>query len=342
MVTSDGTLNNVTGAVEYLLQTGTTSDLSLTNAIERAQFSDLVWGTHLRLSNWRLIHLLTGNEKGTKEQVNTLTNSAKEVFRTLDSTLGSNTHFVGSRLTVTDVALYGVVKLYFNLVFNDAMTSKVIPNLHKWFTSVGSHDVVARHYGVSYICKQPLKFVDLSPVVPAAKVEKAQPVEEKKEEKQKHPCDLLPPSKVELEVFKRAFMNKNKEEELRKVFTEIEEGAYSFWHLVYDKLDDECKQYLPTKNMTNMFLQKADTARKYCLAGHGIYGEEGNYDIRGVWMVRGEEIKHVLADHDSFEYYKLRKLNPSTDADLIVSYLTSTEEGQTVDGQKVVYFAYYN
>lgn len=58
----------------------------------------------------------------------------------------------------------------------------------------------------------------------------------------------------------------------------------------YDKLPSEGKILFRTKNSMGFFLQKLDSFRKYSFAAHGIYGTEGDYDIRGVWMWRGSEI----------------------------------------------------
>lgn len=63
------------------------------------------------------------------------------------------------------------------------------------------------------------------------------------------------------------------------------------------------------------FLRNLDTLRKYAFAMFGVYGTEGNYDIKGVWLLRGTEIPQDLKDHQSFEYYKFQKLDHNNEAD---------------------------
>jgi len=76
--------------------------------------------------------------------------------------------------------------------------------------------------------------------------------------------------------------------------------------------------------------------RKYAFAVVGVYGEEPNLEIRGVWVWRGvgipEEIKEEL------ELYKLTPLDIGSEADRnkIEDYWTHLNEDEdVVDGLKL-------
>jgi len=47
-------------------------------------------------------------------------------------------------------------------------------------------------------------------------------------------------------------------------------------------------------------------------ARHGVFGEEPNLEVMGVWLCRGpKEIPDgLLKEHPQFEYYKTRQLDP--------------------------------
>jgi elongation factor 1-gamma len=111
----------------------------------------------------------------------------------------------------------------------------------------------------------------------------------------------------------------------------------------YQKLASEGKILFKTCNSSSFFLQKADSFRKYSFAVHGVYGVEGNYEVRGVWMWRGTEVPEEMKTHDSFPYMDVRKLdsNNEADRDLVNAYWLNLEVGQEVDGLTVAETIYF-
>ena len=59
-----------------------------------------------------------------------------------------------------------------------------------------------------------------------------------------------------------------------------------------------------TRNLANGFLQRLEHFRKYCFGVWGVYGEEPNLEIKGLFMWRGVDIPNEMKEHDSFEYHK--------------------------------------
>ena len=134
------------------------------------------------------------------------------------------------------------------------------------------------------------------------KEEKEEGGEEVKKPKKVNPLDLLPPSKLVLEDFKRAFLNnKDKEDAMAKFWEIYDPEGYSLWHLEYQNLPTECKVLFRTSNSKGMFLQKCDAVRRYAFAVHGVYGVEDDYKIKGLWMFRGKEVPQEMKDNDLYE-----------------------------------------
>jgi len=66
-----------------------------------------------------------------------------------------------------------------------------------------------------------------------------------------------------------------------------------------------------TNNLKNGFLQRLDHFRKYSFGVHGVYGEEPNLEIRGLWVWRGTEAPLEIKELDSYEYHTWDKLDMS-------------------------------
>ena len=205
-------------------------------------------------------------------------------------------------------------------------------------------------YGRTVLCKLTLK-----PYVAPEKKEEKKKEEKKKEEKKEvaeepkkkkvNPLDELPASTFELEQFKRDFLNnKDKKDAMEKFWKAYDPKGYSIWWMEYQKLPSEGKVLFRTSNSKSFFLQKLDSFRKYCFAVHGVYGSEGDYEVRGVWMWRGTEIPAEIKEHDNFEYMTIKKLDPSKpeDKQLVEDYWTKLNETDEVEGRKCADVEYFN
>ena len=164
---------------------------------------------------------------------------------------------------------------------------------------------------------------------PKQKQKKAEKKPAKKEEPPKPKKPVFPDTKFDLHTFKTFFVNeKDKEKKMKHLWENYDEKAYSFWHLSYDKLEGECEKLYMTSNLMNGFIMRAEIMRKYVFGVHGIFGDEGNYNIRGVWMGRGTDKLPLIEEHVQNDVYKYRKLDINNEADrqLITDYWTKMEE----------------
>ena len=307
----------------------------------------------------KIVYPIFGWKPFCKESYDEANMKLKEFMKAIDQQVKGKRYAFGEQITLADIALFRHLKYFFQLVFPKGFREKVFPNVCDWFLRVLNTPETDKVYGKVLLCSQPLK-----PFIPEKKEEekkeqpkkeqhkKEQPKKEapkeeapKEEKKKKNPLDLLPPSKLELEVFKRAFLNnKNKEDAMNKFWEVYDPQGYSLWHLEYQNLPTECKILFRTSNSKSMFLQKCDPLRRYSFAAHGVYGVEDDYKIRGVWMFRGLEIPQEMKDNDLYEYITFTKLDPNKEEvkKLVHDYWIKLEENDEAEGRKCTDVSYFN
>ena len=352
---SDGVLSE-SHAIESYLAMKHKPELLGENDFEKAQVRQ--WTDfaifEIGFCSKQIIYPIFGWKQYNKELANRANEQIKEYMRTLDAQVKDKEFVMGSKLTLADVALFRELKYFFQLVFPKGLRDKVFPNATKWFQKMAETEEVKKVYGKILLCNQPLKpFIS----EPKEKEEKKGKKEEKKEEKEEkkeeapkekkkvNPLDELPPSKLELETFKRAFLNnKDKEDAMNKFWEIYDPEGYSLWWVEYQNLPTECKVLFRTSNSKGMFLQKCDSLRRYAFAVHGVYGVEDDYKIRGCWMFRGKEIPQEMKDNDLFEYLTFRKIdiNKPEDKQLVHDYWTKLNETDEVEGRKCADVEYFN
>ena len=305
----------------------------------------------------KLVYPIFGWKPYCKESADEANMRIKEFMKALDQQVKGKRYAFGEELTLADIALFNKLKFFFQLVFPKGFREKVCPNVNDWFLRVLNTPETDKVYGTVLLCNQPLK-----PFISEKKEEKKEdkkketkkkeekpkeekPKEEEKPKKKQNPLDLLPPSKLELETFKRAFLNnKDKEDAMKKFWEVYDPEGYSLWHLEYQNLPTECKVLFRTSNSKGMFLQKCDALRRYAFATHGVYGVEDDYKIRGVWMFRGLEIPQEMKDNDLYEYITFTRLDPNKEEDkkLVHDYWTKLNETDEVEGRKCADVEYFN
>ena len=280
-----------------------------------------------------LIYPIFGWKQHCKEEADKDNNKIKDLLKTLDQQVKDKKYVLGDTLTLADVVLFNKLKFFFQLLFPKGLREKVFPNVNKWFTNLAETTEVKKVYGKINLCNVPLK-----PFICEKKEEKKNEKKEKKEEKKEE-------KKLELEVFKRSFLNNKDKEDAMKKFWEIyDPEGYSLWHLEYQNLPTECKVLFRTSNSKGMFLQKCDSLRRYAFAVHGVYGVEDDYKIKGLWMFRGKEIPQEMKDNDLYEYITFRKLDHTKEEDkqLVHDYWTKLNETDEVEGRKCADVEYFN
>ena len=98
------------------------------------------------------------------------------------------------------------------------------------------------------------------------------------------------------------------------------------------------------KNSKNFFLERIDeNFKNYAFGVHGVYGNNNEYKVKGLWMWRGEDIPEEIKDNEYFEYLKIKKLSNENNEDkkLVEEYWTKCNKGYKVDGKKVEVISYF-
>jgi elongation factor 1-gamma len=283
----------------------------------------------------------------------------RALLQHINGALASTGFLCGSQLTLADVSVFSTLVLPFRMVFDDAFLAE-FEAFRTWFAGIAERAEVAGVWGKIHRCrvshpvpeprqkreKAPAK----KPAQPKKKEEgKAKPEPKKKEEEKKaaapaaapakkpqNPLELLPPSPFVMDTWKKLYSNNPVDYSMEEFWKIFDKEGWSLWKLRYDKLEDECTVVYMTNNQVKGFLQRMEAFRKWSFGYMGIYGDEPNLDIKGVFLWRGQEIAQELKDHPQFEYFSPQKLDPDSAETraLVNEYWSKTNEGDMVEGAK--------
>jgi elongation factor 1-gamma len=118
-------------------------------------------------------------------------------------------------------------------------------------------------------------------------------------------------------------------EEMWKTF---DPQGFSFWKIYYIKYEGEGVKIHLTNNLKRGFLERLGDFRKYTFGPFGVYGDEPNLEIRGLWIWRGVDIPLEVKEHPSYEYYTFTKVDHASEEGkkLIEEYWCGIKEDESV------------
>jgi elongation factor 1-gamma len=264
----------------------------------------------------------------------------------LETWLETRTFLVGERLTIADITMVA----YLDGVLNYAGAAIA--------TEIFKLKNVMRHYHTVFAVPQfgeGLRMVghDGFPAEKPKEEKKAEapkPKEEKKKEekpaaandddgeplmeegpKKKNPLDALPPSTMVLDAWKREYSNNDTRTKAAPWFFEnFDSTGYSAYWCKY-KYNSDLKMQFMTANLVRGWFQRMEGNRKYAFGCVLIVGEEGNHEIRGFWIFRGQpplpECILDVEDTELFEWTHIPDVKAEKEA--ITDYLCW--EGPTID-----------
>lgn len=138
--------------------------------------------------------------------------------------------------------------------------------------------------------------------------------EEQKEAKKKNPLDSLPPSKFNLDEWKRMYSNNDTVTVANPWFWEnFDPEGYSIWLADY-KYNNELEKLFMTCNLVGGFFQRVEKLRKYGFGSVVIFGDEPNLDIGSCWLFRGQDIPAEMQECDDAPHYTWRKADVKDEA----------------------------
>ena len=332
--TADGNLHESSAIAKYFCFLAGDKFLG-NNSVERSQVDQ--WIAFGNASCFQSMYVVCQGIFGWGEGVtqgdwNEAAKQVKANFKTINTHLEGKKWLVGEEMTIADIYLAMMFSYVLQTVL-DGGFRKAMKNASAWAELVFDHPSVVKIVGKQVLCAKALK-----PVCKEEKKEekkKAAPAPVKKEAKPEKKLDnveSLPPTNFNLYDFKTFYVNhKDKAgEAVDEWYKMLDWEGWAFWHLHYDKYEGEGEKLHVTNNLLGGFLSRAEHTNKYCFGRMGVFGEEPNLEIKGVWLMRGTELPDGLAkEHPQFEYYNTRKMDPRNNKDddkLVREYFAALEE----------------
>ncbi|RDX88730.1 hypothetical protein CR513_29627, partial [Mucuna pruriens] len=259
------------------------------------------------------------------------TAALKRAFGALNTHLASNTYLVGHSVTLADIITTCILYLGFTQLLVKSFTSE-FPHVERYFWTLVNQPNFRKVLGQ---VKQTESIPPIQPIKKpsqpkeskpkakeepkkVAKPEPEKPKEEAEEEapkpKAKNPLDLLPPSKMILDEWKRLYSNTKtnfREVAIKGFWDMYDPEGYSLWFCDY-KYNDENTVSFVTLNKVGGFLQRMDLARKYAFGKMLIIGAQAPFKVKGLWLFRGQEIPQFVIDECyDMELYEWTKVDIS-------------------------------
>lgn len=259
----------------------------------------------------------------------------KRSLGALNTHLASNTYLVGHSVTLADIIMTCNLVMGFTRIMTKSFTSE-FPHVERYFWTMvnqpnfskilgdvkqadsippvqsAKKPVQAKEPAKSRTKDEPKK--EAKKDVPKPKAEEPVEEEEAPKPKPKNPLDLLPPSKMILDEWKRLYSNTKsnfREVAIKGFWDMYDPEGYSLWFCDY-KYNDENTVSFVTLNKVSGFLQRMDLARKYAFGKMLIIGSEPPFKVKGLWLFRGKEIPQFVMDECyDMELYDWTKVDVS-------------------------------
>jgi elongation factor 1-gamma len=127
--------------------------------------------------------------------------------------------------------------------------------------------------------------------------------------KAKNPLDLLPPTTMVMDEWKRTYSNSDtRKEAIPWLWSNFDKTGYSIWLGEY-KYNEELSKIFMTCNFVNGYIQRLERLRKYGFGSFVIFGEEGSLQIACMFIVRGQELPAEMLEAEDTELYSWKKLD---------------------------------
>lgn len=282
----------------------------------------------------------------------------------LNNHLLHRTYLVGDQITLADICVVSALVYPMKLVC-DKNFIKPHVNVVRWFTTCVNQPQFKAVLGEVVLCKSELVAPGQEPPKketppaatkqPKASSKAAKVVEEEEEEpplvapekKAEHPYKIMDkeqPSAFSMDAWKKTYSNATSLEEAMTKFWELfDKEGWSLWHQAY-KYNEENKKIFMTSNAVGGFQQRTDEIRKWAFGIMDVLGtEETVLEIKGMWLLRGDTVEHMIQANDDANWYEWTKLagkgtDPTDEvkAQVAAYWINETElEGKPIQDSKV-------
>ncbi|WVY93165.1 hypothetical protein V8G54_032253 [Vigna mungo] len=331
--TPDGPISESNAIARYVARLNGDNALYLSTPIDNARIDQWIDFSTLEIdSNILKLYLPRFGYAPYLPPAEEAANSAlKRALGALNTHLASNTYLVGHSVTLADIITTCNLYLGFTELLVKSFTSE-FPHVERYFWTLVNQPNFRKILGQVkqtdavppvQSAKKPAQPKESKPKPKdepkkVAKPEPEKPKEEAEEEapkpKPKNPLDLLPPSKMILDEWKRLYSNTKtnfREVAIKGFWDMYDPEGYSLWFCDY-KYNDENNVSFVTLNKVGGFLQRMDLARKYAFGKMLVIGSQAPFKVKGLWLFRGQEIPQFVIDECyDMELYEWTKVDIS-------------------------------
>jgi len=250
----------------------------------------------------------------------------KKALTLLNNHLLHHTFLVGEHVTLADIIVgCELVPLYTYVLAPEHRDA--FKNVNRWFLTLVHQKEFKAVWGDVHLAVEEKKY---QPPKKEEQKEEKKKEEKKKEEKPKKAAppkhddeedddvpkepkpkstlDLLPPSPLNLDEWKRVYSNNETRPTAMNWFWEhFDAEGYSIWRVDY-KYNSELAKIFMSANLIGGFFNRLERARKYVFASMCVLGEDNANEVAGYFVIRGQEIPFEVsdaADFDSFNFVKV-------------------------------------
>jgi elongation factor 1-gamma len=265
-----------------------------------------------------------------------------KALATLERHLLPRTFVVGNSITLADISLAASLYYPFRFVL-DAKARTPYPSVVRWFMTCVNQPAFKDVLGEVTLCTEVLTAAKAGAAAggkkeekkeakkeekPKAEAKKEEPKPKKKkddddddggddmaafaEPKKANPLDALPPSSMVLDEWKRTYSNMRTEgyyPSMPWFWEHLDRAGYTLFEAKY-KYNEENKVDWQTSNLVGGFIQRCDEVRKYAFGSMVVLGDAAPFEVSGIWLMRGKDIKPMLEANPDAEYYEWTVLDP--------------------------------
>lgn len=260
--------------------------------------------------------------------------NAKRFMGALNEHLLRKTFLVGESITLADITLVCHLLNLYTMVFDASFRGEFV-NVNRWFVTCVNQPNFKSVLGEVRLCEKAQVYkkpeVKKEAPKPAAAPAESPAAEEKP--KAKNPLDLLPPSSLVLDEWKRFYSNNDTRPTACDWFWKnFDAEGYSLWKVDY-KYNNELTMTFMSSNLVGGFFQRLERARKYAFGSMVVLGTDNKNEITGFFIIRGQEIPPEVYEAADYESYDFTKMD-STDKKIQEDFNSIIAWDETIYGKK--------
>jgi len=237
------------------------------------------------------------------------------VLGKLECHLTTKTYLVGEQITLADIAVASALVYPMKLVC-DKTWLKPFTNVTRWFNTCVNQPQFTAVIGEVKMCKEETCAPGQEKKKEAKKASKkkgkaAAPPAPVAKPKVEHPykiMDKASPSPFNLDAWKKAYSNKSYDDSMNYFWENFDMDGWALWHMNY-KYNEENKKAFMASNAVGGFQQRSDEIRKWGFGVMDVIGTEDTVlEIKGIWLLRGDTVEHLINANDDANWYDWTKI----------------------------------